>query len=100
MRTILLAAVLAAFSFVAQANAQSMCGPHDALVAKLGHDYGEAVVFQGQHPTRPQMIEVLVNPATGSFTVLVTNPETSCVTAAGVSGALVEYVAPVVGDPS
>ncbi|MGH6719617.1 MAG: hypothetical protein ACREER_09895, partial [Alphaproteobacteria bacterium] len=82
------------------ALAESLCGPRAAIVAELGARFGEAVVFQGLHPTSAQMMELLVNPETGTFTVLVSNPETSCVTAAGVGATLGAYVAPVVGEPS
>lgn len=99
-------AVLVAFSFVAAlplgnaAVAQSMCGPHDVVVAELGERYGEAVVFEGRHPRLPQIYELLLNPETGTFTVLISDPERSCVTAAGIAGAARTYVAPARGDPS
>ncbi len=82
------------------AVASSMCGPHDVLVAELGERYGEAVVFEGRHPRLPQIYELLLNPETGTFTVLISDPSTSCVAAAGIAGAARAYVAPARGDPS
>jgi hypothetical protein len=107
----ILAALVAALSFVATlslaalplgnaAVAQSMCGPHDVLVAELGERYGEAVVFEGRHERLPQIYELLLNPETGTFTVLISDPERSCVTAAGIAGAARGFVAPPLGDPS
>lgn len=78
---------------------ESACGPHDALVAGLAERFGEAIVFRGRHPSASQVMEVLVNPETGTFTVLITNPTASCVMAAGVAGELVEFVKPPVGQP-
>ncbi|MGH6719629.1 MAG: hypothetical protein ACREER_09955 [Alphaproteobacteria bacterium] len=95
------ASLRTSFSLAAPALAgESACGPRATIMAELGERFGEAVVFRGRHPTSPQVMELLVNPETGTFTVLVSDPETSCVTAAGVDAALHDYVAPPTGDPS
>lgn len=85
MRIPTLAALVAAFSFPAHAG-ETACGPREAIVAHLAEAFGEAPIFAGAHPTSPQTMELFLNPETGTFTVLVTNPMTSCVTAAGVDG--------------
>ena len=96
MRGLILAAMVAALAW--PAAAQSLCGPHDAIVATLVAEFGETLAFVGRHPTEPKIMEVFLNADTGTFSVLVSRPETSCVTATGVAGASVAPTPP--GDPS
>jgi hypothetical protein len=93
-----LAAVLGTVVSFPTAAGQSLCGPHDILVAELETRFGEVVVFRGRHPTEPRVMEVLHNAATGTFTVLVTDATASCITATGRDATLGGTTAP--GQPS
>jgi hypothetical protein len=84
---VIAAALVAAVSF--QARAQTACGPHDDLVALLADQYGETLAFAGRHPSAPLVLELYVNDETGSWTIVQSNPETTCMTASGRDGRLV-----------
>lgn len=70
------------------------CGPRDEIVAKLAHDYGEAQTGAGLSRDGV-MVEVYASPATGTFTVLASDPSgQSCLVTYGG-----EWVSVPAGDP-
>ncbi len=65
------------------AHAQSMCAMRDAMVGQLTTKYGESPQGSGLNSTT-KMLEIWASPATGTWTILVTDPNgTSCIMAAG-----------------
>ena len=80
---LLIAAVLAAFSFASFAAASpSVCDRRDALVAYLGANHGERRVAAGIDG-QGLLVEVFVGPE-GGWSILLTRPNgTSCMVAAG-----------------
>ena len=63
--------------------ASAVCGPRDALVAKLGQRYAE--VFKGGGFQPPDKVfEIWTSPETGTWTLLITLAnKTSCIVAGG-----------------
>ena len=85
MRALLLAAVLAASSF--QVQAQSMCGPSRDVLSDLATEFGEVLVFVGRHPTEPRRLALTHNPESGTWSIVIDDGTTACVTAHGIEGA-------------
>ncbi len=78
-----LAAALAFGSVATSANAQSMCATRDTMVGQLSGKYGETPQGSGLNSTT-KMLEIWASEATGTWTILVTDPNgTSCIMAAG-----------------
>ena len=81
---VITAAVIAALWFtVAAAQAQTVCGQRDSVVAKLAEEFGETRRGGGlAGPTA--IIEIWTSEATGTWTILQTTPAGfSCIVAAG-----------------
>lgn len=71
---------------VAAQGARPVCGAADAFYATLAEQYGEARAFVGLHPSGA-VLELWLNPQSGSWTVLVTQPDSqACVALAGQAG--------------
>lgn len=80
---------------VIPASAQT-CLPREALLANLEKQYGESPVGTGIQKNGKTTAELLVAPATGTWTVIVTTPEDiSCVIAGGTD---FEFSLPEKGD--
>ena len=87
MRYLPILAILAA----GPAAAQSQCGPADQVLEGLAAQWGEYVAFMGI-AANGLPLEIMLNPATGSWTALVLLPDgVACVLASGDDG---ERVAP------
>lgn len=92
MKALLAAAVLAAFSSVA--SAQSVCMPLEKLHHQALDKYGEAPIGQGVS-SRGFMIQILVNPETGTWTVIGVQPSgRACVLDSGEGWDSQPYIAP------
>lgn len=73
----------AVISTASDASAQAVCGPRAEIVANLAVKYGEALVGLG-YVSNVQIIELWHSEATGTWTVLSTNPAgISCLVIAG-----------------
>ena len=62
------------------------CAARDTVIERLQSKFSEQLAAGGLQATRPiqTMVEVWASPETGTFTVLLTNPNgTSCIVAAG-----------------
>ena len=62
------------------------CAKRETVVERLQEKFSEQLAAGGLQATRPveTMVEVWVSPETGTFTVLLTNPNgTTCIMAAG-----------------
>jgi hypothetical protein len=72
------------FSLPSQASAAANCNSHDKAGAELKKKYGE-ILADISAMADGKMLEVYRNPATMSWTIVVTNPENniSCVVASG-----------------
>ncbi|MBL4767847.1 MAG: hypothetical protein JKY94_09055 [Rhodobacteraceae bacterium] len=78
------------------ASAQSNCGPTAILTAKLADKFGETPIFNGL--TNKGLVSVWINPETGSWSALFTNPNgSSCLVSSGKNG---EFIPPLIGDPT
>ena len=78
-----IAAALAIALVATSANAQSMCAKRDTMVGQLTSKYGESPQGSGLNSTT-KMLEIWASTATGTWTILVTDPNgTSCIMAAG-----------------
>jgi len=94
-RLILAAALLTA----PQATAQAACGPHERVVAHLATRFAETRQALGLAARGTAMIEVFANLDTGSWTVLLTQPDgTACMIASGTAFEPLATNAPA-GDP-
>jgi hypothetical protein len=100
MRALILAAALAAFSYPPALAGSPMCGPHAAVAQALAETYGEVPFFIGHHPTLPQVYELFLNPETRSWSVVVSDPTTTCLISTGLDGVTVEQALVPPGDPS
>ena len=70
------------------------CGPREEIVAKLAKDYGEAQTGAGLSRDGV-MVEVFASPATGTFTVLASDPSgQSCLVTYGE-----EWISVPAGEP-
>lgn len=95
MRAVILAAALAA----TPAAAQQVCVPTDQAMIELFSGYGELprvamLVATGN------VVQVLVNPETQTWTMLITDGEQSCVVASGQGFLVVEPETPAKGEPA
>lgn len=73
-------------SLAGPAIAESNCAERDELVNRLSSDFAEQLTVGGLQRSEPveTVIEVWSSPETGTFTILLTNPDgTSCIVAAG-----------------
>ena len=77
-------ALVAAFLLVPPSvAAQVECAPRATALAALAEGYGEQVIGGGIDSRGP-LLEVFVNPETGTWTLLVTSPDgRSCIAAEG-----------------
>lgn len=83
-----LAALFAVFSFANGANAQN-CAPRERAVAILAERYAETPRMLGLDP-RGAIVELFASDETGTWILLVTNPNlVSCIIATGDDFALV-----------
>lgn len=73
----------------APAWGQEQCGPHSDLTAWLSENYGESLQSIGV--TTAGFLETWANTETGSFTMLLTQGETSCMVIAGQGFARVDH---------
>ncbi len=63
-------------------EAQMVCGTRADVVPYLSEEYGEKTVFLGL--SRGQVIEILTNPSTGTFSIVTTRPDgTTCLIIVG-----------------
>ncbi len=82
LTTILGALLIGWGAFSSSAQAQTVCGDRDAIVASLEKTYSEAPVSVGL-ASNGAIIEIFASP-TGTFTIIVTQPNgLTCVMAAG-----------------
>jgi len=78
-----LTAALAIGLIATSASAQSMCATRDMMIGQLSSKYGETPQGSGLNSTT-KMLEIWASTATGTWTILVTDPNgTSCIMAAG-----------------
>ena len=95
------AAFVAAFFIpvVAQAEPQQKaCMPFEQARKALGDSYGEVVTSVGIAGNGKNMLAILSNPETGTWTALVVSPEgTACGIGGGEDWQVVE---PEIGEPS
>ena len=76
---------LLAFAAVPAYAQQQQCGPRDAGLAHLEQKYGETRIGAGLDQ-RGMVVEVLTNPVTGSWTIIMSGPDgQACIVAAGES---------------
>ena len=68
---------------------QEQCGPHSDLTAWLSENYGESLQSVGV--TAAGFLETWANTTSGSFTMLLTQGETSCMVIAGQGFARVDH---------
>jgi hypothetical protein len=88
-RLLILAAAFAGAAAPALAEAESICADRESLVAALENEYGEQHRASGLQNAR-SMVEIWVSDETGTWTVLLTDPDgKSCVAASG--GSWLEY---------
>lgn len=82
--------------YTAKAEQNSPCDLRPEVLGNLERQYGEAVIFQGL--ASYGMIEITVNPETGTWTVLVTFPDGqgTCIKGDGSQHEIFEYVKPTV----
>lgn len=95
---IALVAAAIAFFLARPAVAQSnTCAPKDYLVQQMALMYGESRVFAGLNGSG-KMVEIWLNPATGSWTAVIVSPDgTACAVSAGQGGTI---FVPIAGDPA
>ncbi len=80
---VMAALVIAAMWFVSAAQAQTVCGTRDSIVAMLGDKYGE-VRKGGGLAGETAILELWVSEATGTWTILKTTPNgLTCFVAVG-----------------
>jgi hypothetical protein len=89
---LLIFALMSVASVASVAQVQgAQCAPWSNLSAYLTDTYGEAVTFQGQ-ASATAVMQVWVNPATGTWTVIYMGADqSSCIAASGQGG---EIIAP------
>ncbi|MGC3938036.1 hypothetical protein ACOTTU_09510 [Roseobacter sp. EG26] len=83
--------------------AAANCGPREAVIEKLKSKYAEHFTAGGLQTTRTSqtIVEIWSSPDTGTFTVLLTNPNgVSCVVAAGTDFFEGSEISPVEGTAS
>lgn len=85
--------------FAAEANAQqNRCAERESIVTRLESSYGETQQSIGLSQQNG-MLEVYASKDTGTWTILVTNPNgVSCLVASGQAFETLAAVAPVVED--
>lgn len=76
-------AVLLSTSSLAMAQVCQVFDP--IIIENLFKDYGESPVFTGVGPAG-EMVYITLNPATGTFTLLVVNDKVMCETGNGTGG--------------
>lgn len=79
-------AVLACATLAAPAWAEDNCAARSEIVNRLSSDFSEQLTVGGLQQSEPveTVIEVWSSPETGTFTILLTNPDgTTCIVAAG-----------------
>ena len=87
----LLVAAALAPALVSSASAQARCGPRAEIVKTLGETFKEAPIGIGI--TQPGQVIELFASSSGSWTMVVTNPNgTSCLIAAGENWDMVRTV--------
>ena len=98
VRSVLLLATLSGVALsAAPAAAQMVCGKRADILRQLGEKYGETRRSLGLSQGRG-VVELYASEETGSWTILMTNPQgTSCLMAAG--EAFQVEPAAVAGDP-
>lgn len=100
MRSILSAALMAAFFVSPAFGQQSQCGDRSSILKALTEKYGEAPVGRGM-ASNGAIVEIYANTETGSWTILVNLPNgMTCVPADGRNWEVMDFVAPVSGDPT
>lgn len=85
-KRIVCAALLFGGAALAPPAMASTCAERDIVVQRLQNKYSEKLTAGGLQQSRPvqTIVEVWASPETGTFTVLLTNPQgISCVVAAG-----------------
>ncbi len=95
MRAIVFAAPVAAAIWAAisyPVAAQSMCGPAAEVVGRLAAEFGEAPIFVGRHPEQPRRMTLTLNPDEGTWSVVIDDGTTACVTAHGIDGRAFEQL--------
>lgn len=78
-------AIICTFAFAAPAIAEN-CAKRDLIVQRLGAQYSEQLTAGGLQTdeTTQSVVEVWASPETGTFTVMMTNPNgISCIMATG-----------------
>lgn len=93
---------IATISIAGTADAQN-CAMRDQIVERLESKYSEQLTAGGlqENQSDSSMMEIWASPKTGTFTVLMTNPNgVSCVVAAGTDFFKTEQVAVLPGVAS
>ncbi len=86
--------VLSTFTLPALAGHAPSCTPFDtAVFDELYADYGESPVFTGVGKNG-EVVQIFLNPETGTFTLLVSNDEVVCETVSGTGGEAHKPLAP------
>lgn len=87
----LIAAAVAAITASTVAAQSTNCGTFEEAVALLNGKYEETIVFAGIVSNQKGVLQIWMNPETGSWTLLVTDANrASCLVAAGGDAELVE----------
>ncbi|MBB3711896.1 MAG: hypothetical protein ACU0E9_00965 [Limimaricola soesokkakensis] len=75
------------------------CAPRDHIVERLKEGYAESLAGAGLQASAMAMLEVWSNPESGSFTVLLTNPDgVSCILSHGSDYYTIEQLAEAEGE--
>ncbi len=78
--------ILSTFTLTPAALAGHPCVPFDPIIfEELFTDYGESPIFSGVSPAG-EMVHLMLNPETGTFTLLVSNSKVVCETGGGTGG--------------
>lgn len=70
------------YAYPVRAEEQMQCGDHAKISAGLLAKYGESPLMMGVGGTG-EIFEVFGNPTTGTWTIITTDAEVSCLRAAG-----------------
>ncbi len=95
LRTLLLAlAIVLSTSTLTEAG-EPACKPFNpAIFDEFYEDHGESKAFQGASSVEGDVITVIVNPVTKTFSILISRTERVCLVAEGTGAALSKPVAP------
>lgn len=87
IKALLLSAALTTVVTTAAAQ-QSNCASYDVVISVLEADYGEEPLFAGMSLPNTDLIQLFINPDTGTWTAIATDLVTgmTCVVSSGDSG--------------